>query len=103
MPFEKGKSGNPGGRPKKDTSLSGMLRKEIAKKDADGVTKKGRIVGKLIELAESGDVVALKYLFDRVDGKPAQVLSAAVTGDVSVETRSAAEKLEKLLLDGGEG
>jgi hypothetical protein len=98
MPFTKGSSGNPGGRPKRDTSLTGLLRKELSKKNADKIAKKTRIVGKLIELADGGDVVALKYIFDRIDGKPTETVKAAVSASVEFDTAAAAEKLERIVL-----
>ncbi|GHT94202.1 hypothetical protein FACS1894141_0420 [Spirochaetia bacterium] len=85
MPFEPGQSGNPGGRPKRDTSLTGILRKELNKKGADKVAKKTRIVGKLIELAEAGDIPALKYLWDRVDGKARETMEITTSGELDAK------------------
>jgi ribosomal protein L17 len=72
MPFNKGKSGNPQGRPKKGETLTDLLREKIetTKTAKDKLTRKERIIEKLIVLAEGGDLSALKYLFDRIDGRP---------------------------------
>jgi hypothetical protein len=99
MPFTKGQSGNPGGRPKRDTSLTGMLRRELNRKGEDKIAHKTRIVAKLIELAKTGDVIALKYIFDRVDGRPIQTVTADISGAMSLDTAAAAEKLERILTD----
>ena len=72
MPFSKGKSGNPKGRPKKGETLTDLLREkiDIPKTPRDKLSRKERIVEKLILLAEAGDLSAVKYLFDRLDGRP---------------------------------
>lgn len=86
-PFEPGKSPNPNGRPKKGKSLTDLLTTYLGKKaDGDLVARKQRLaeelyegaVGKVIrhpvtgdlEKVIPGDPVLLKYIFDRVDGKP---------------------------------
>lgn len=76
MPFEKGQSGNPGGRGKLKP-FADALRMEIAAAGED--QKALRIVAaKLLEKAAEGDMQAIKELADRVDGKVAQ---AIVGGD----------------------
>ncbi|MDR2435234.1 MAG: DUF5681 domain-containing protein [Treponema sp.] len=77
MPFAKGQSGNPYGRPKKAKSLTNILEKALSKKRADGRTNKAALVDTLISLALAGDVTALKYVYDRVDGKLAESVNMA--------------------------
>ena len=76
MPFPKGRSGNPQGRPKKGETLTDLLREKIeAPKTAKAKqTRKELIIEKLIALAEAGDLSALKYLFDRLDGRPTETV-----------------------------
>jgi hypothetical protein len=76
MAFEKGKSGNPGGRGKLKP-FADALRMEIA---AVGDDQKGlRIIARaLIDKASEGDMQAIKEFADRIDGKVAQ---AIVGGD----------------------
>ncbi|MDR0474926.1 MAG: DUF5681 domain-containing protein [Treponema sp.] len=72
MPFKQGKSGNPKGRPKKGETLTDLLREKIEtpKTPREKLTRKEKITEKLIALAEAGDLSAIKYMFDRLDGRP---------------------------------
>ena len=53
-----------------------MLREKIeaTKTPRDKLTRKEKITEKLLSLAESGDLAALKYVFDRLDGRPKESL-----------------------------
>ena len=96
-PWKKGQSGNPNGRPKKSTSWS-----EIANSLLDSseilivyTTSKGTedlhikvdknktirhaIVSSLINEAMSGNISAIKELYDRTEGKPAQKIEVEET------------------------
>jgi hypothetical protein len=52
---------NPKGRPKKGTALTDVLKERV---DAQ------ELANKLIDMAMDGDTVAMKYIYDRIDGKP---------------------------------
>lgn len=77
-PFQKGQSGNPKGRPKKGETMTDALRLLAAQKITDekgnAVTFKDAIAKKLYFLAVSGDIAAIKYIFDRIDGFPTQAI-----------------------------
>lgn len=77
--FPKGQSGNLQGRPK-ITKLTDSLRQQIAEinPDADDQTIAETIAETLIQLALSGDVQAIKEVFDRCEGKPKQAIDLDV-------------------------
>lgn len=78
MGFTKGVSGNPNGRPKKGQTMTDILEKTLKKKSVkmDGklISGKEAAAMKLLQLAMKGEVAALKYIFDRIDGKPNQTV-----------------------------
>jgi len=81
--WEPGQSGNPNGRPKKEYCLTDILKaqgnlEDIEIKDGTKITRKQAVAKKLWALAMGGDVAALKYLFDRIDGRPLQTIEAQV-------------------------
>lgn len=73
-----GKSGNPNGRPKKENCLTDILKattdKMVTNVNGEKVAVKQAIADKLIQLALDGDTVALKYLYDRVDGRSRETI-----------------------------
>lgn len=73
MPFEKGQSGNPGGKPQRAKMTYDALMVELksreAEKDPKGIRK---IVQKVVDLAEEGEQWAVLFIRDTTDGKPAQ-------------------------------
>lgn len=78
--FEKGQSGNPRGRPKKGQTFTDILKGQgelldVSIKDPNTgestpITRKEAISDKLWRLALAGDVAAIRYIYDRVDGRP---------------------------------
>ncbi len=76
MPFAKGQSGNPAGRPRGVATKQTKLRAEIAKHVPGIVTK-------TVELAMAGDTTAIKILLDRVLPalKPTELPVAVAQGD----------------------
>ena len=80
MAWVKGQSGNPAGRKPKTRAMSDELRRLLQNK-APG-TKRSNLevlVAKLVEMARDGDKDILRYVFDRLEGRPAQAVE--LTGD----------------------
>jgi len=72
MPFEKGQSGNPGGRPKGKPFRDALMMEIKAAGDDHRALRK--IAAALLSKAANGDVPAINSLADRTDGKVAQAL-----------------------------
>lgn len=64
--FVKGTSGNPLGRPKKATLRNLQQDLEIAFRDHLSVDRVKRIVNRMADMAEQGDVKAAKLIFDKL-------------------------------------
>lgn len=62
-PFLPGNNANPGGRPKRDRALTAAL---------EEVVDKTKLAEKLYKLALGGDMAAIKYVYDRIEGMPPQ-------------------------------
>lgn len=92
MPFEPGKSGNPGGKPKskpfKDALNLAILRTEGDK------TKLARIAEALVDKAAGGDVPAIREVADRLDGKPTQEIVGDPDNPISLLAR-----IERVIVD----
>jgi hypothetical protein len=72
-PFEKDDPRiNRQGRPKKGTALTDILNYKLDQVHKTGKLKREAIAERLIEVALQGDIAALKYVFDRMDGRPTQ-------------------------------
>jgi hypothetical protein len=72
------------GRPQKGKSLTELLEKELAKKRESGNTGKVEMTRALIDLAIVGrDITALKYVYDRVDGRPKENIDTVISGEMN--------------------
>jgi len=94
---------NTKGRPPRKYSMTNLLRDALEEPfNDDGRTNKRMVIDKMIELANDGDTNILKYLFDRIDGKPLQTIEAEVTRpEVNLDnfTEEEIEQIAKLGLD----
>ena len=69
--YIKGNTGNPGGRPK--NTLTAILKEKMIEDVLIGdkwLTTGDLIVDQAIQLALDGDMQAIKWIFERVDGRP---------------------------------
>ena len=73
--WKPGQSGNPNGRPPKGQTLTDALKERVDKQ---------QIADKLYEMAMEGDISALKYIYDRVDGRPIESVDMNHSGGVQV-------------------
>lgn len=74
MAFEKGKSGNAGGRPK-EKAFADAVRVAVNRIDETDAEKRKKLMllaDKLVECALKGEGWAMQQIADRLDGKPAQ-------------------------------
>jgi hypothetical protein len=84
MPFTPGQSGNPRGRPRKNKTLTDLLSKyrdaKIEKGEYKGMKAKDALIREIWRCAIfDKDMVAAKYIFDRLDGKPAENINLGNT------------------------
>lgn len=89
MPFKKGQSGNPKGRPKGGIGiLTPLIRAALDKPDLTDDKKRLRrivFVENLFKLAYAGNPTALNIIMDRSDGKLAQSVTGEDGGPVVVK------------------
>lgn len=76
VPWKKGQSGNPNGRPRKIPELDKLLA-DILGEEKDGFIAAEIILKALRKKAASGDVRAAEVLLDRAYGKAQQVIHQA--------------------------
>ena len=78
--YLKGNSGNPGGRPKNTltTILKERMMEDVMINDK-WLTTADLIVDQAIQLALEGDMQAIKWIFERVDGRPIPMRLELVT------------------------
>lgn len=85
--FGPGNNANPNGRPKKEWTMASLIRNALEEQNASGVPKKVTIARKLAELADAGDITAIKEVNNRLDGMPAQSIKQTHDGSVNVIIR----------------
>jgi hypothetical protein len=82
MPFEEGKSGNPGGRPKRAKLTYDALMVELKSRETEKDPRGLRLIAqKVVDLAETGERWATEFIRDTIDGKPTQTIAGDDEGD----------------------
>jgi len=96
MAFEKGKIGNPEGRNAKPWKAA--ILRALARAEADGRDQSlNMLAERLLQVAMGGDMVALKELGDRVDGKVTTVIESTVRTGPLLSLEQAAEMAEAVI------
>ena len=91
--FKPGKSGNPNGRPKKGLAMTDILI-DIGNTEKDNKQRKTIILEKAYAMAEGGDLNAIKFIVERLEGKPFQTQNIKIN-----ETDSPYAQFKKELAD----
>ena len=110
MPLKKGQTNNPHGRPRKNSSITEILAKYGNKKvvlpesEYDGMKLKEALAKRLWQLAVyDKDMPAIKYIFDRIDGKPAQtIITNLDRGDIPIIKITQKELFDEDELEGAQ-
>lgn len=71
MAFQKGNNANPNGA-RRPRMVSQQVIAALNEATGDGPTRLRQLVEKLFALALAGDLAAIREVFDRAEGKPAQ-------------------------------
>lgn len=71
---------NRNGRPPKDWTMSAMYKQAAEEASATGEPKYKIVARKLLDLAEKGDIQAIKELGNRLDGMPKQSVDVTTEG-----------------------
>ena len=76
--FQKGVSGNPSGRPidTKTPHVRALVQKKVP--NSDEHTYGSLIAQRLVQLAMSGEIAAIREVFDRLEGRPRQPIELSV-------------------------
>lgn len=78
--WQPGESGNPKGRPPKGHSITETIRAMMDEKPEI----KRALGAKIIQHAMEGDTVAMKLIWNYLDGMPTQTLDANVSGNLTI-------------------
>jgi Family of unknown function (DUF5681) len=74
-PWQPGQpSPNPGGRPKRKPLTDLLIAELETCVHGTEVTRAQDIIRRLVQLASGGDLGAIKYVYDRIEGQPTQKL-----------------------------
>jgi len=85
--FQPGQSGNPKGKPKGARSMSTILRELLEttiEVDGEKIPYSEAIIKKLIKRADKGNLIAIREIFDRMEGKAKQEVQMNIEGRKSV-------------------
>jgi hypothetical protein len=92
-PFQRGESGNPGGR-KRKPMIDKMLEEGLTAKDSE---KAKQIADKLISSAVHGSIAAAKLIAERVEGKVMRSAGESGKGDTKLTAEQIRARLAEML------
>lgn len=102
-PFQKGVSGNPGGKPKRLPVTDILIEKlqEKCAQDKQGRTWGELLVAALLSKAVKGDVRAITELIDRAEGKARSraEVSGPDGGPIAIEIPATRDELERRIAE----
>ena len=88
------------GRPPKEYCLTDILKEQGNLEDVESgdkkISRKQAIAQKLWAMAMSGDVQAMKYLYDRVDGRPKESIDLDHSGNIDITDITAEEREQRI-------
>jgi len=94
MPFKKGQSGNPNGRPTKEYTISDLLRAKLeeevevfdkATRKKSKIKNSDLVVDRILGAVRKGEKWAIEMLLDRIEGKPQQRIEQTTEIEGSLE------------------
>ena len=98
--WRQGESGNPMGRPKQNETISELLRLRLFDKYNRNKRNVDNIVSKLITLAISGNLQAIKIVFERIDGNIKDLPNEEYINNEPIDLNDIKKELKDLLRKG---
>jgi len=107
--FKPGNNANPNGRPKKEYCLTDILKEQgetedVQTSNGQKISRKNALGQKLWAMAMGGDITAMRYVYDRIDGKPNQTIDTTIKKDTNMKSimdkykeRKAIEESQKVV------
>ena len=84
---------NRNGAPKKEWTMTEQYKRALEEENETGVPRHTIVAKKLVQLAERGDVIAIKELGNRIDGMPNQSISGPDNGPIKIEVTPQLNKI----------
>jgi hypothetical protein len=96
MPFQKGESGNPAGRPRGARNRATLLMESLLADDAEAIVRKA------VEMAKAGEIAALRMCLDRLvpARKDEPVVFDLPPLDTAADSVAAAARIVAAVADG---